>query len=873
MLWQHQTKGSPGQKISRRLLTLGIALTTTSIQLSSLAKTQTTPPITTHQINQEQKRTDSSNEATAVHAKNYWISHARSNQKSKLSGKLKSDPIISHLKEEDREVLDHFGIEAPKILQKYANFLCTILIRHHLKARCRAEEIPSLLDQTFTEGPYIFGEYFNSVSKETTDALATFGVNSFRRLNAYALYLEDLLVSSGESGYIDKRSVRDINRIIAELGGTYLQQDWSQPGLEKASGYDPIRSVYTLINSSQYDRAIDLARDSRKNPQINSIGAMRLAELETLALIRSGQKKEAAKSYRSFFESRKRDVSALDKLKVMLNLIIVEYLAKNFQDITDLIEDSAKLRHAIESDWLREVSLQRNRQFLNNMNEMEKAVYTGLSLKDEAAIEAVATMIVGTRFIVGEVEFLQLRSMRQIPGGRASLHNLSTATSKASHMFANSNEKIKAGRLIEDLMRDLLAKLPTDDTSLVHARQIRNQLLAGEAVAIFFKYNEYADLMPWGNSEAESSYGVILISRDLPTQFVRIGRAIDIDLLIARAITSSAELHTDAEKLLTETLEQVLLPIENLLGREERIYILADGEVGRLPIAIGGTLSKKIRNERSFQLITSTKDLVRFRSESTSKQEMPLVMAAPYFGKQVTNIERKRQTHLLRNQGKIPELLGRSWPSLQNTLEEGSVIAKIIGARLLTGKEATVKALSELGNPKVLHIASHGFFHEQQLEKGTPDAYAEYASNGLRSGIVLAGANQISSDSDDDGYLTATEALFLDLDGTELVVLSACSTGRGNVQTGEGIYGLQRSLTVAGARSTLLSLWKVDDAATAEFMIRFYKRIREGESRIDAVLETQKDFRDGTAGNGQWKEPFYWAAWQLVGDWRPIKGL
>jgi CHAT domain-containing protein len=143
----------------------------------------------------------------------------------------------------------------------------------------------------------------------------------------------------------------------------------------------------------------------------------------------------------------------------------------------------------------------------------------------------------------------------------------------------------------------------------------------------------------------------------------------------------------------------------------------------------------------------------------------------------------------------------------------------------------------------------------------------------MRSGLVFAGANQPDLDPNDDGYLTAAEAVNLNLKGTELVVLSACSTGQGEVRTGEGVYGLQRSLTVAGARSTLLSLWKVDDAATAEFMIRFYKRLKAGEGRSDALAAVQKEFRDGKAGYGKWKEPYYWAAWQLVGDWRPIKGL
>ena len=164
----------------------------------------------------------------------------------------------------------------------------------------------------------------------------------------------------------------------------------------------------------------------------------------------------------------------------------------------------------------------------------------------------------------------------------------------------------------------------------------------------------------------------------------------------------------------------------------------------------------------------------------------------------------------------------------------------------------------------------------------------------LNSGIVLAGANrslrpdrapavsasaslsQASQTNTDDGYLTAKEAAQLQLRGTELVVLSACDTASGDQQSGEGLYGLQRALSVAGARSTLLSLWKVDDAATLEFMVRFYKRLKSGQGRSDSLAAVQAEFRSGLVKGPKgedWTHPYYWAAWQLVGDWRPISGL
>jgi CHAT domain-containing protein len=211
-------------------------------------------------------------------------------------------------------------------------------------------------------------------------------------------------------------------------------------------------------------------------------------------------------------------------------------------------------------------------------------------------------------------------------------------------------------------------------------------------------------------------------------------------------------------------------------------------------------------------------------------------------------------------------------------------VASLLGTGLISGAAATTTALQRQQGPRVLHVATHGFFVADQETKPTEGMRAIQEGSPLlsslrqedpqlRSGLVLAGANQPELDPNDDGYLTAAEAVNLNLKGTELVVLSACSTGQGDGRTGEGVYGLQRSLTVAGARSTLLSLWKVDDAATAEFMGRYYQRLKAGEARSDALAAVQKEFREGRAGDGQWKNPYYWAAWQLVGDWRPIKGL
>ena len=190
-------------------------------------------------------------------------------------------------------------------------------------------------------------------------------------------------------------------------------------------------------------------------------------------------------------------------------------------------------------------------------------------------------------------------------------------------------------------------------------------------------------------------------------------------------------------------------------------------------------------------------------------------------------------------------------------------------------------------SPKLLHIASHAFFlADQKQAKPSAEGLSEIGtaavSGGLRtgalkgenpllrSGIALAGANTPpSSAGADDGYLTALEVAQLDWKGTELVVISACESGKGDIQAGEGVYGLKRAIAVAGARSSLLSLWKVDDRATAAFVESFYSKLKAGTGRADALATTQKEFREHKVAG--WRHPYVWAAFQLSGDWGAMR--
>jgi CHAT domain-containing protein len=231
--------------------------------------------------------------------------------------------------------------------------------------------------------------------------------------------------------------------------------------------------------------------------------------------------------------------------------------------------------------------------------------------------------------------------------------------------------------------------------------------------------------------------------------------------------------------------------------------------------------------------------------------------------------------------GRRSEALGTlQFGPLPGTEPEAREVAKLLpNARLLLEKDATEAAVKALAGPSIVHLATHGFFLTQAREVAHardelralvpvmgPRVLEPLPENPLlRSGLALAGANQRRSGGE-DGVLTALEVAGLDLGGTKLVVLSACDTGVGELSRGEGVYGLRRALVLAGADSQIMSLWKVDDAATQALMTAYYGRLSADEGRSDALREVQLTMvREG-------RHPYYWAAFIVGGSGRSLSG-
>lgn len=183
---------------------------------------------------------------------------------------------------------------------------------------------------------------------------------------------------------------------------------------------------------------------------------------------------------------------------------------------------------------------------------------------------------------------------------------------------------------------------------------------------------------------------------------------------------------------------------------------------------------------------------------------------------------------------------------------------------VFTGAQATEDTLKSLKSPKVLHIATHGYFlNTEKMPDANGFISAQASKNpAFRSMLFLAGAENTIKDAPitgpNDGILTAYEASVLDLDKTDLVVLSACNTGLGKIQNGEGVLGLQRAFRIAGAKSLIMSLWEVDDSATELLMNSFYENWLSGMSKSDAFRKAQLTVK------AKFPAPFYWGSFILV---------
>jgi CHAT domain-containing protein len=312
----------------------------------------------------------------------------------------------------------------------------------------------------------------------------------------------------------------------------------------------------------------------------------------------------------------------------------------------------------------------------------------------------------------------------------------------------------------------------------------------------------------------------------------------------------------------------LMQPIRKHLGNKRNLLLSPDSQLNLIPFAaLIDEKNRYLLENYQITYLSSGRDLIRLQTNVPSK-ENPVIVANPQFDKP-GNSPAVLVASSTRGKSDRPiDLASLQYGSIEGTATEAKAISTILPqAKLLTGSEATENALKQLHAPKILHIATHGFFlQDAPIGNGEKTSIANAANNPLlRSGLALAGFN-VRKSGNEDGVLTALEVAGLDLAGTKLVVLSACETGVGDVANGEGVYGLRRALAIAGAESQLITLWQVDDEATKDLMINYYQHLQKNMDRSAALRLVQLKMLK----NPQYQRPYYWAAFIPSGKWTSL---
>lgn len=400
----------------------------------------------------------------------------------------------------------------------------------------------------------------------------------------------------------------------------------------------------------------------------------------------------------------------------------------------------------------------------------------------------------------------------------------------------------------------------------VDMNQVRRALGVGSALLEFVAYQSRAPAGPGPFAASPPRYAAFLLKREGDLVWVDIGARADVDRLVSDLRAGLANPRATYTRDIARNLYGELLgKFERALTGIERLYVAPDGALNLVPIAaLQDANGRAVLDRFVVAYLSSGRDLVRSAAAKGGPagvgvaQRRSVIVANPEFG-------------AVSGAG----VRCGPFPPLHGTQGEGTAIASLLpGAQLVTDLGATETAVKGVQRPHVLHMATHGYFgplancNTTAPTAGAVEADTTRENDPLqRSGLVLAGANHLASGRD-DGLLTSMEVTAMDLTGTDLVVLSACDSGLGDVVAGEGVFGLRRAFELAGARRQVMSLWKVPDAETARLMRGFYAALKAGQDPARALAQAQRDLRDDPTGH--FSAPFYWATFIVSGDPRPF---
>ena len=424
----------------------------------------------------------------------------------------------------------------------------------------------------------------------------------------------------------------------------------------------------------------------------------------------------------------------------------------------------------------------------------------------------------------------------------------------------------------------------------INWNDVRNSLKDDETAVDFMDFTDIK-----GNKD-DTVYCAIIIRRDYDSpMFIKLCRKVELDKIINQENTDGVYIkNSEANKSLYTLIWK---PLENFIGNSGTVYLSPSGLLNKVSFhALSRGNNDFLIDKYNIVYKGNLKEIINKGESKKSGQGNSTVI----FGGLLYDVEpsvMSENAARMRNYNSddfvqkpdMTKLRGGDieraggWKYLKGTVTESDNILNTLSRNNFEatlhkgaeGNEEAFKSLSGNNSPYIIHLATHGFFFPEPQKslnkdgkKNIPtksnDAFIESINPMLRSGVVLSGANNVwkkgeSIEGAEDGVLTAYEVSDMNLSGTEIVVLSACESGLGDMKGVEGVFGLQRAFKIAGAKNLIVSLWKVPDKETAELMEAFYINLAEKKMSIrDSFNNAQKEMRD------KYSDPYFWAAFILI---------
>ncbi len=444
-----------------------------------------------------------------------------------------------------------------------------------------------------------------------------------------------------------------------------------------------------------------------------------------------------------------------------------------------------------------------------------------------------------------------------------SKEQLTAALSMSTEEIASSGLNISGlQNQVNDLEKELSLKSEdfagAFESRVVTWDQVQNALQPNEVAVEMVRFRHFKHTL-----SDSIMYAVLYVNPDKKTkpQLVLLENGSDLENRNLKIYRNSIRYRVED----TQSYDAYWRKIQNEVGISTTVYLSPDGVYNQINLeSIPTGDGQFVLDNSNIVLVSNTKDifLKRLKEDRVRESKIVAMFGNPTFYVDTQPGKKIDSDGLTRSSTDVISQL----PGTEIEVNELRELMQENGWRAdhFTETKADESTLKTIESPRVFHIATHGFFKEEE-DNGRGAATGRATQNPLlRSGLLLTGAGDILNRTDynfniNDGILTAYEAMNLNLDQTELVVLSACETGLGEVEAGEGVFGLQRSFLVAGAKTIIMSLFKVSDDATQKLMINFYNKWLETGDMRQSFVDAKKEIR------AEYVDPIYWGPFVMIG--------